>query len=386
MSTKRDFPAPRAMSDAPAPPLTLPLPLEALPKALKRFCDPSGPAPARAMAAKGLVPVRGHDQVTMLAQLAHDSADEVKTAARKTLKELPDNVIQPACGAELPSAVLDFLAQFFTKQDLLERIVGNRHTDSRTIQRIARTSSEALSERIAVNEARLLESPGIIEALYMNKNTRMSTADRLIDLAARNGLELTGIPAFKDHVEALQGQLIPEASDEPLPQDDVFNETLAHDSDDDVYDRDKVSGTEEVKKQFKPLSMQIADMSKAEKIRLAAVGSKGARAILVRDNNKQVAAAAISSPQVTAQEAAEAAKSKEVTEDVLRYIGNKKDWIKSGEVKHNLVFNPKTPVGISIKFLSHLRLDELRQLARSRNVSSQVRSLASQWIARKEKR
>jgi hypothetical protein len=214
----------------------------------------------------------------------------------------------------------------------------------------------------------------------------MSTADRLIDLAARNGLELTGIPAYQAHVEALQGQLIPEASDEPLPQDEVFNDTLAHDSDDDVFDRDKVTGSEEVKKQFKPLSMQIADMSKAEKIRLAAVGSKGARAILVRDNNKQVAQAAITSPQVTAQEAADAAKSKEVTEDVLRYIGNKKDWIKSGEVKHNLVFNPKTPVGISIKFLSHLRLDELRKLARSRNVSSQVRSLAGQWISRKEKR
>jgi hypothetical protein len=322
----------------------------------------------------------------MLAQLAHDSANEVKTAARKTLKELPDNVIQPACEAALPPAVLDYLAQLFTKQDLLQRIVANRHTDSRTIQQVARTANEALSERIAVNEARLLEFPGIIEALYMNRNTRMSTADRLIDLAARNGLELTGIPAYQAHVEALQGQLIPEASDEPLPQDDVFNDTLSHDSDDDVFDRDKVTGSEEVKKQFKPLSMQIADMSKAEKIRLAAVGSKGARAILVRDNNKQVAAAAISSPQVTAQEAADAAKSKEVTEDVLRYIGNKKDWIKSGEVKHNLVFNPKTPVGISIRFLSHLRLDELRKLARSRNVSSQVRSLASQWINRKEKR
>jgi hypothetical protein len=366
---------------------TLPLPLDQLPAALKRFCDPGGPAPARVMAAKGLVPVRGHDQIIMLAQLAHDEAEEVKKTALESLKKLPENVLEPACSAALPAPVLDFMASVFPQQSLLALLVANHATASYTVERVARTASESLAERIAINEQRLLSAPGIIEALYKNKNTRMSTADRLIDLAARNGLELTGIPAFKEHVEALQGQLIPEASDEPLPTDDIFNQTLAMDSEDaEVIERDKVSGTEEVKKQFKPLSMQIADMSKAEKIRLAMVGSKGARALLVRDNNRQVAYAAISSPQMTTAEAADVAKSKEVSEEILRYIGGKKDWIKSGEVKHNLVFNAKTPVGISMKFISHLRLDELRALARSRNVAAQVRSIAGQWIQRREKR
>jgi hypothetical protein len=153
---------------------------------------------------------------------------------------------------------------------------------------------------------------------------------------------------------------------------------------DEVFEED-ATGVEMVKEQFKPLSMQISDMSKAEKIRMAMIGSKAARAILVRDHNKQVAFAAIASPQTTSQEAAEVAKSKDVAQEILRFIGNKKDWIKSGEVKHNLVFNPKCPVGISLKFLSHLRIDELRQLGRSRNVSPQVRSLASQLILRREK-
>ena len=43
-------------------------------------------------------------------------------------------------------------------------------------------------EFVATNEQRLLENPRIIELLYMNKNTRMSTADRIVELAARNGL------------------------------------------------------------------------------------------------------------------------------------------------------------------------------------------------------
>src|SRR5262249_23915259 len=151
----------------------------------------------------------------------------------------------------------------------------------------------------------------------------MSTADRLIDLAARNHLELQGIPAFKEHVEALQGQLIPEPSEDPLPQDESFARSLASDEareDDDVFEEDAV-GAEAVKQQWKPLSMEIADMTKAEKLRMAMIGSKAARAILVRDHNRQVAYAAIASPQTTSAEAAEIAKSKEVSEDILRYIG-----------------------------------------------------------------
>jgi hypothetical protein len=147
-----------------------------------------------------------------------------------------------------------------------------------------------------------------------------------------------------------------------------------------------VAGLEEVKQQYKPLSMQILDMSKSEKLRLALVGNMAARAILVRDHSKQVSMAAVQSPQMTVGEAADIARSKEVSEDILRFIGNKKEWIKSGEVKHNLCFNPKTPVGISMRFVSHLRMEELKALGRNRNIPGQVKSMANQWVARKEKK
>lgn len=366
----------------------VPLPLTALPAAIQRFCDPKGPARARQMAAKGLVPISGNDQVLMLAQLAGDEADEVRETAIRTLKGLPEPVLFPACDAALPPGVLDLFVDLFPdREEALTRVVTNSATHDSTVERVAHLASEVLAERIAVNEARMLGAPKIIEALYKNRNTRMSTADRLIEFAARNKLELTGIPAFKEHVEALTGQLIPEPSEEPLPQDAVFAQTLANDEsagEEPVFEEDS-AGVEAVKEQFKPLSMQIADMSKAEKIRMAMIGSKAARAILVRDHNKQVSYAAIASPQTTVNEAAEIAKSKEVSQEILRFIGTNKSWLKSGEVKHNLVFNPKCPVGISMRFLSHLRTDELRQLTRSRNVSAQVRSLAMQLVERKSK-
>jgi hypothetical protein len=368
-----------------SPPL-LPLPLEQLPAALQRFCNPQGPVPARMMAAKGLVPVRGPDQITMLAQLSKDADEQVGAAARDSLQNLPDAVLQAACDAALPPAVLHFLTSIFKKDDLLGRLVANNATLDVTVEEIARFSSESLSERIAVNEQRLLRAPTIIEALYKNRNTRMSTADRLIELCARNGVVLHGIPSFEAAVEAVQSQLIPERSDEPLPQDLQFQTTLAEDRDENAFEEDKAAGIEAVKQAYKPLSMQIVEMSKSEKLRLALVGNMAARAILVRDHNKQVSMAAIQSPQMTVGEAANMARSKEVGEDVLRYIGNKKEWIKSSEVKHNLCFNSKTPVGISMRFISHLRMEELKALAKNRNVSAQLKSMATQWVLRKEKK
>jgi hypothetical protein len=362
----------------------LPLPLDQLPAAIQRFCDPGAPIPARLMAAKALVPVRGYDQVVMLAQLGADDDDQVRATALDSISKLPDAVMLAACEAPLLAPVLHFLGRTLKSEEALGRLVANPATADETVEQVARVCSERIAERIAVNEQRVLRMPAIIEALYLNRNTRMSTADRLIELAARHRLQLHAIPAYQAHVEAIQGQLIPEPTDEPLPQDLVFQKTLEEDNNDNPFIDDPGQSVEEVKAKFKPLNMQIAEMNKAEKLRLALVGNMAARAILVRDHNAAVSMAAIQSPQMVVGEAVTIAKSKEVSEEVLRFIGNKKEWIKSAEVKHNLCFNPKTPVGVAAKFVSHLRMEELRALSKNRNVSAQLKSMAAQWVTRKE--
>jgi ATP-dependent protease HslVU (ClpYQ) ATPase subunit len=233
----------------------------------------------------------------------------------------------------------------------------------------------------------LLAAPRIIEALYKNKNARMSTADRLVELAARNNVNLDGVATFRAHVEALRGMLIPaEPLAEPLPEDETFATAIAVDADDkDAVMVDPVEGTETLKEQFKPLSMQIREMNTAQKLRLTLVGNAAARAILVRDSNKVVQHAAIASPTMTEAEAVGIAFSKEVSEDVLRFIGNnRRDWLRNYELKRALIFNPKTPVGISLSLLAHLRDSDLKTLARSRNVGSAIKAAAAQRIAKKE--
>jgi hypothetical protein len=214
----------------------------------------------------------------------------------------------------------------------------------------------------------------------------MSTADRLVDLAVRNNVELKGVPTFKAHAEALKHQLIAEPSENPLPSDTLFKEALAHDSDEIAIECDEEEGTEQVKERFKPLIMRLKDMTIAEKVRFSFVANAAARAFLVRDPILLVALAAVSSPQMTTREAAEVAKSREVNHEILRFIGRRRDWLKTDDVKRALVFNPKTPPGVALGFVKHLKLADLKVLARSKNVPSELRTLALRMSEQRERR
>jgi hypothetical protein len=357
--------------------VSLPIPADDIPERLRRFADPNGPAPARMMAARGMVPVKGGDLVTLLVHMTVDADPGVADAAAETLRGLPENVLYPACKEALPAPVFHDLAERFSNDDrVLARLAGNQGVADETIVAIAAHCPERVTEIISINQQRLIGAPAIIEALYKNRNTRMSTADRLIELAARHDLDMPGIPMFEELKREVLGQLIPEPSEEPLPGDDAFAEALAHDADEDAVARDEVEGTEETKEEFVPLQNQIRDMNTGEKIRMALLGNAAARSILVRDPNRVVAMAAISSPAMSESEAKNAAQSREISEDVLRYIGRKREWLRSYEIKRHLCNNPKTPLALSMTFLAHLRRNDLRALSRSRGIPNALKQAA----------
>lgn len=132
--------------------------------------------------------------------------------------------------------------------------------------------------------------------------------------------------------------------------------------------------------EYESLYRRILEMGVAEKIKLAFLGGKDARDILVRDPIKLVAVAVVKSPKIQESEIEAISKSRQVAEDVLRQIAQTKEWAKSYQIKLNLVSNPKTPVPIAMKFLPHIRGLELRKLAKDKNIpqviASQARRLA----------
>jgi hypothetical protein len=187
----------------------------ALPGPAQKILDPSGPAPLKAMAAKGLMPGLPPGAILAVLVMLSAQADANGETANKTLEKLPAPLLNGALAlADLHPAVLDKLGPLYARDAAIsEKILFHPQTVPDTDVAMAAVGTEGVCELIATNEERLLQVPAIIEALYKNKNCRMSTADRLLELAVRNDIELN-IPAFAQAKAAIQGELIAEPTEE----------------------------------------------------------------------------------------------------------------------------------------------------------------------------
>ncbi|MDI3287546.1 hypothetical protein [Polyangium sp. 15x6] len=368
-----------------------PIDIGSLPGPAQKLLDPSAPPKLQELAARGVAPgLKPADVLAVVVLLAQRERAEVATTARSTLDAPPPPLLAGALASDLHPAVIDALARASGgKLDVLEKLVTMPRVNLETVEHLARTGTELVTELVATNEARLLAHPRLIELLYMNRATRMSTADRIVDLARRNGLELSGIPAFREAAAALEGELVPEASDEPTPDDVLFAETaaladtLASPAPEDTHEAGD-EGTEAVKPKFKPLYKLIADMSISQKVRRAQLGSKEERLLLVRDRNRLVASAVARSPMLQEDDVNLITKNRNVSEEVLRILGSNAEWLKSYTIKRNLVENPKTPLTMSTRLIPLLRDADVRQLAKSKNVTQAIQEAARRHLDRKK--
>jgi len=357
----------------------------------QKVLSPGAPPPLRLMAAKGIMPgVKAQDIVAVLVLLSSEPAGQVAETAAATLAALPAPVLQAALGAPLEAAVIDALARAnLERKEVIEPLLRQPSISLETVAHLASKGSEAVTELVATNEERVLAHPRLIELLYLNQSTRMSTADRLVELAVRHGLELHGIAAWEEAKRAIEGELIAEPTDEPLPEDELFKETaqlaeqLATGEDEDTHVEDD-EGTEKVKDKFLPLSQRLAEMTVSQKIRRAMLGTKEERMLLVRDRNKLIAEAAVRSEQMQEPDIVLISRNRSVADTVLRIIGTSPEWLRSYQIKKHLVENAKTPIGIAQKLITQLREADLRQLARDKNVPSAVQLAARRHLSRRK--
>jgi hypothetical protein len=125
---------------------------------------------------------------------------------------------------------------------------------------------------------------------------------------------------------------------------------------------------------------KIASLNVAQRMTLAMKGSREERAVLIRDPNKIVAVAVLSSPKLTETEVESIAKMANVSDEILRMIGFSRAWTKNYTVVHALVRNPKTPVAVSMNFLARLSDKDLRNLSTNRNVPDVLRVSARKRV------
>jgi hypothetical protein len=366
--------------------------IDKLAPAARKILDTSSPAPMRQMAAKGVLPgLKPAEALTVIALLSESPDEALAAAARTTLDKLPVPLLTGALAGDVPPGVLGLIAPRYARNaSLAQKLLAHPAILPATVAEIASRADEQVAELVATNEQLLLANPEIIEKLYMNKSTRMSTADRILELAVRNQIELKGIPAYKEAAAAIGMELIAEPSPEPTPDDILFQETeaLARQAEvnaqiEDTHRLDEETGDEVVDDRFLPLFAQHQKMTISQKIRRAMVGTAGDRLLLVRDSNRLVSQAAIKSPSIQENEIVRISASRNVGEDVLRIIAMDREWTRSHQIKLNLVQNPRTPFAFAAKLILHLREHELKALSKSKNVTGSVVQAAKQQLSRR---
>lgn len=120
-----------------------------------------------------------------------------------------------------------------------------------------------------------------------------------------------------------------------------------------------------------------------QKLKLASRGTREQRAQLIRDPNRMVAAAVLSSPKLTESEIEAFAKMQNVAEDVLRVIGTNRAWLKNYGVVVALVRNAKTPPAVSMQLLPRITERDVKMLAVDRNVPEALRLAARKFAVKR---
>jgi len=119
-----------------------------------------------------------------------------------------------------------------------------------------------------------------------------------------------------------------------------------------------------------------------KKVKLAFKGTREQRAQLIRDPNRMVSAAVLSSPKLTEAEVESFSKMANVSEDVLRIIAMNRTWLKNYGVVLGLVKNPKTPPALSMQLLPRITERDMKMVAVDRNVPEALRLAARKFIVK----
>jgi hypothetical protein len=378
-------------------------PLEKLSPAVEKVAGRAAPPSLKLMAARGLSPLGPADLAIAMYQLALDADDKIRQSAIESAIKVPEKILAGALAEPLDPRVLDFFARrVVQKQPLLETVLLNRAAHDETIRHLAGVCGEAALEIIAKNEERLLRAPAIIAALYLNPKTRMSTAQRALELAVRNHVVVDGIPAFEEAARAIRASGARTAED-VAREDAAFAraarrcvdqtaglELTAANPDEAaaMQEAEAARAEAEVNGQVAPESageveekkQQLSELSTAAKVRMATLGNAFTRAMLIRDTNKLVSMSCIRSPGVSDAEAHHYACNRALDDEVIRYIANKKQWVRLYGIKVALVNNPKCPLPTSMRFLPHLRPPDLKAVARSKGIPSALANAARQLL------
>jgi len=340
------------------------------------------PLPARQRVARAALPAPPDVLVPALLFLTQDPEVEIRKLAKESLASMPIEVLGPVLAAMKEPGLFDAAARALVRTPKAARAIAlNAGCADDTLRWMASAADPDTVQAIGRNHVRALRYPAIIEAIYLNPLAPQSLVQDLFDLAVRAAINLDHVPGFREAKAVLVGE--EPADDEKGLSDAEFASAMLMaigQGERAVQQVENADGTTTTEREAGSLAALLSKMSVAQKIRIAMVGDAATRKLLIRDPKKMVAFAVLKSPRLTEGEITAFASNKALSEDILASIARNRQWTKDYATRKALVFNPKTPLSLSMQFLRTLSAKDMKDCSGSRDVNPNVARTAKRIL------
>jgi hypothetical protein len=285
------------------------------------------------------------ERAELLTLLGEDADETVRERADNALLSQPLEAFASAlAGENPPSQLLRYCGRNLIEKPMVAiALIKNPRCPAEFLAAAAKASPTSAVQELMQDLDRLSSNRGLVAALAQSPSLTAEQHQQLQDLLA-------------DKAES----------------ESVFADAVA-----DIDTSSEVRVT---------LLQRLAGMRVVERVQLALKGNREERMALIRDPCKVVQRAVLQSSRITDREVETFSAMASLTDEILRIIGNSRNYRRNYAVTRNLVNNPKTPLDVSLHMLPSITAPDLKKLAGNKNVSDTLRTAAVRLQAQRTKK
>ena len=316
-----------------------------IPAEVAKIMSKWGGHSVRLAAARGALPMSGHNLVTVLFVFYHGENQELKEEALGTFQTLPAQILLAALSQEeLHPSIIDLIVKLRYQDTVVMRsALSHRMIGIKSLLFLAENSSGDILDMLSHNDE-ILRKTDVLRTTIINN----IHADKVMKLRL--------------------GWVEPISEPEPESVTETQSEAQTSVAEDDADSVDD----EELEEESLSKYQQIQEMLVADKIKMALTGDKEWRTLLIRESNKQVNTAVLRNPRISEGEVLTIAKNRSSSDELIRIILLNRDWVKLYDMKKALIIHPRTPLQAAMRFMTFLSEKDIKELAKSRDVGQAI--------------
>ncbi len=325
-----------------------------IPAEVSKIMSKWGGHSVRLAAARGALPMSGHNLVTVLFIFYHGENQELKDEALGTLKTLPTQILLSALSQEeLHPSIIDLIVKLrYQDAVVMGAVLSHRMVGIKSLLFLAENSRGDVLDALSHNDEILLKTDVLRTAIINNIH-----ADKVMKLRL--------------------GWIEPAVKPEPKPVDKSQSGSDTPAEDDETEEEVEAEGLSKYQ--------SLQNMTVSEKIKMALTGDKEWRTLLIRESNKLVNTAVLNNPRISEGEVLNVAKSRSSSEEMIRIIVLNRDWVKLYDMKKALAVHPRTPLQKAMRYMTFLSEKDIRELAKSREIGQAIVNNAKRMLMTKKR-